>query len=139
MTFKTRETQDLLASEPDVLLSEQFYATIRKSHHVNPERRLMAAVLEDAVACLTVDPRACSRRRARDFIEARAWVNGAEDNDWVFSFTMVCELLGLDPSFVRKGLNRWSERCSAQVENLSRPRRQAAGMRRKQLRLRAAM
>ena len=33
--------------EPDTLVPEQFYATIRRTQFADPERRLMAALLED--------------------------------------------------------------------------------------------
>ena len=139
MSFKTREnSQDLmLAFEPDVLLTEQFYSALRRSHLGNPERRLMAAVLEDAVACLSVDPRSCSRRQTRDFLEAQAWVNGTEESDWVFSLATVCELLGIDPGYLRKGLNGWSNRHPALDMQTQPLRRKGASSRHKHLRLRA--
>jgi hypothetical protein len=139
MTFKNREgSYDLLvAFEPDILLSDQYYTTLRKSHLGNPERRLMAAVLEDAVACLSVNPALCSRRQARDFFEAQAWINGTEDSEWVFSFANVCELLGIDASYLRRGLTRWCERQDTHSDQTNAVRR-AAG-RHKQLRLRAGL
>jgi len=36
--------------EPDTLAPEQFYTTLRRTHFVDPERRLMVALLEDAVS-----------------------------------------------------------------------------------------
>ncbi len=137
MTFKTRDgAYDILvAFEPDVLLPDQYYNTLRKSHLGNPERRLMAAVLEDAVACLSVNPAACSRRQTRDFFEAQAWINGTDDSEWVFSFANVCALLGIDPSYLRRGLNHWCERRDANPDRTSAMRRSAG--RHKQIRLRA--
>ena len=48
-------TQVLKFFEPDRLAPEQFYSTLRRSTFVDPERRLMAAILEDAVSCLSKD------------------------------------------------------------------------------------
>ena len=31
------------------------------------------------------------------------------NDDWLFSFENLCEVLGLDPDFVRSGLARWKE------------------------------
>ena len=45
-------TQDAIKFfEPDMLAPDQFYATLKRSRFVDPERRLMAALLEDAVSC----------------------------------------------------------------------------------------
>ena len=93
--------------EPDTLLPEKYYATLRKRHHCDPERRLMAAVLEDVVACLSVDPNRCSGRQRRDFNDAEYWINAPFDSDWIFSFSSVCEALEIDPGYLRKGLNQW--------------------------------
>jgi len=136
MAFKARDGahDPLAAFEPDVLLSDQFYTTLRRSYLGHPERRLMAAVLEDAVACLSVNPTACSRRQARDFMEAQAWINEIEESDWVFSFPSVCELLGIDPSYLRRGLNQWCERHDAPLDRPNVLRRTSS--RHKQLRLR---
>jgi hypothetical protein len=50
-----------------------------------------------------------STARARDregkerFREAEEWIMNSA-NDWIFCFNNVCELLGLDPEYVRSGL-----------------------------------
>ena len=53
-----------LLFEPDPLVQAQYYRTTRRTYYSSPELRLMAAVLEDAVATLTTDQRRCSRRWA---------------------------------------------------------------------------
>lgn len=40
------------------------------------------------------------------FCEAEEWIL-EEDGDWPFSFENVCEVLGLNPRYVRQGLIRW--------------------------------
>jgi hypothetical protein len=123
--------------ESDTLLPEQFYSTLRKSDHGNPERRLMAAVLEDVVACLSVDVRYCSRRQRRDFYDAQNWINAPYDSDWAFSFSNICEALGIDPSYLRGGLNQWVVACRGRTSEMTRSRPDRAGLRRKHFRLRA--
>ena len=92
--------------EPDALASAQYYTTTKRTYHLDPELRLMAAILEDAVASLTTDQRRCSKRQRREHKETLRWVNAKEDSDWVFSFINVCESLGLDPDYLRGGLVR---------------------------------
>lgn len=123
--------------EPDMLAPEQFYATLKRSHFADPERRLMAALLEDAVSCLAKDPLRGSRRQRKSFEEAQQWINAAESEDWIFSFTNVCETLGFNPDYVRRGLIRWS----AQSRNggaALRLKKYRSGARRRRLRLRSA-
>ena len=37
--------------QPDILLSSQYLDSLRSNTYLEPERRLMLAILEDAVAC----------------------------------------------------------------------------------------
>lgn len=92
--------------EPDALASAQFYETTKRTFHPNPELRLMAAVLEDAVATLMTDLRRCSKRQRRDFAEAMRWVVDRDDDDRLFSFVNVCEALAIDADYLRAGLIR---------------------------------
>ena len=92
--------------EPDALISAQFYNTTRRTYHAEPELRLMAAILEDAVATLTTDPRRCTDQRRRDFAGALDWIARPEENGWLFSFASICESLDIDPVHLRQGLLR---------------------------------
>jgi hypothetical protein len=92
--------------EPDPLAAAQHASTAKRTYPLQPELRLLAAVLEDAVAALTTDQRRCSSRQRRDYRETLRWINAGENNDWVFSFSNVCEALGLDPNYLRAGLLR---------------------------------
>ncbi|MBM4264911.1 MAG: hypothetical protein FJ145_26240 [Deltaproteobacteria bacterium] len=119
--------------EPDTLLPAQYYATVQKGHQQAPERRLMVAVLEDVVACLSVNPNTCSRRQRLEFHSAHSWVNAPIQGEWVFSFHHICDTLGFDTGFLRRGLNQWAKRYGkARIERGSK--RKVA---RKPLRLRA--
>ena len=92
--------------EPDALITAQFYNTTRRTYHAEPELRLMAAILEDAVATLTTDPRRCTNQRRRDFAGALDWIARLEENGWLFSFASICQSLGIDPGHLRRGLLR---------------------------------
>ena len=120
--------------EPDTVLPDQYYAMVQTGRFSAPEMRLMVAVLEDVVACLSVDPHLCSRRQRLDFHNAHSWVNAPVNGDWIFSFANICETLGLDPSYLRRGLNQWANRCDTGHLRSQRKRHMS---RYKQLRLRA--
>jgi hypothetical protein len=70
-----------------------------------PEKGLMLAVLEEAVATFQHQLGAESRRGRRLFREADEWFRSA-DTSWAFAFESVCDVLGLDPDYVRRGLAR---------------------------------
>jgi hypothetical protein len=131
--------QDLIfLFEPDVLATDQFHAILKSSHTPDPERRLMVAMLEDAVSCLSRDPRRCPRQQRRSFEEAYSWINANDADDWIFSFTSVCETLGFDPAYLRRGLNRWSALSGSGPAPRPRLKKYRSGARRRKLRFRAA-
>jgi hypothetical protein len=92
--------------EPDTLLPNQFYAMFKNSQYREPERRLMVAILEDAVSCLSADQRRCNLKQRKQYEEAKAWVLADEESEWIFSFKNICEVLGMNPSYLRRGLIR---------------------------------
>jgi hypothetical protein len=94
--------------EPDTLLSAQYLDLHRKAL-LEPEKRLMLAVLEDAINCFQVNVMAQSGRGKKLFNESEDWIMGRDD-DWIFSFVSVCELLSFSPEYVRRGLLRWKEK-----------------------------
>jgi hypothetical protein len=89
--------------EPDVFLPSQFYGTGGLSRKLEGDKRLMIAILKDAVECL--DKYRGSRNSAgrSHYENAVEWV---QDNgtDWLFSFTNICDLLGFDPDYLRSQL-----------------------------------
>jgi len=101
---------DKIASlfQPDTLLSEQFFDNFRRRTFLEPEKRLMLAILQDGVNSYRDALHATGAKKKRDFDEAAAWIV-ERDRDWVFSFENVCEALGLSPEYLRQGLLRWKE------------------------------
>ena len=91
------------ASGTDNTVSQQYLDTFRRSEYLEPEKALLRAVLEDAVHCYRKYQAAESRSGRQRFHEAEAWFMGSR-NDWIFSFHNVCELLGLDPTYVRRSI-----------------------------------
>ena len=94
--------------QPDSLLLEQYLDTTRRKIVLEPEKRLMLAILKDAVNTFQADLFAANAKSSRRFEQARDWITET-DGDWVFSFANVCEHLGLNPAYVRNGLLRWME------------------------------
>lgn len=91
---------------PDLLLPVQAYAPRGPSL---PLKRLMVALIEDAVSCLCRYRYARTRHERRLFREAEQWLMSS-DGDWPFSFENSCVVLGLDPSALRRGIMAGSSR-----------------------------
>ena len=90
--------------EGDILTPSQFYDSRRGTQTDDPLRRLMFAVLRDALICLSA--RLGSAVRPRDVREAMEWV-GNETDDHPFSFNSVCDSLGINPGALRTALKDW--------------------------------
>ncbi|HEY1269768.1 MAG TPA: hypothetical protein VGH16_21090 [Candidatus Binatia bacterium] len=85
----------------DASLCAQYWGTFAKSGDIEPEKRLFAAVLDDAVK----NYRKLVITRGRRFVEEETWLL-SNDKIATFSFCNVCEVLGLDPDRVRRSLRR---------------------------------
>jgi hypothetical protein len=76
---------------------------------LQPEKRLMLALLEGAVGDFQKYATAWSGRGRRLFADADAWFASTAAHH-PFDFENICQALALTPSFIRAGLRRW---CSA--------------------------
>ncbi len=94
--------------QPDTLLPAQYFDTVRRKDNLEPEKKFMFAILEDAVACFQKYIFVHDARGKTIFAEAEQWIM-EENGDWLFSFETVCDALGFNPSYVRQGLLRWKE------------------------------
>lgn len=74
----------------------------------DPLRRLALAILVDARACVHAHDTA-SANHARERAEARAWFNAHDDNG-LFSFAHVCEMLEIAPEPTRRAILRTRNR-----------------------------
>jgi hypothetical protein len=74
-----------------------------------PARRLMLAVLADAVGAFRRTAGATDRAGQRLFVETAQWF-ASDDAGGPFTFVSICDTLGLDVEYVRAGLKRWSRR-----------------------------
>jgi hypothetical protein len=90
---------------PEIMVPAQFDDLRRSAVATRPEHRLMLAVLEDAVHLYQIGGRGDARTR-RLYAETERWF-ASTDTSWPFSFVVICQVLGLDPEYVRSGLRRW--------------------------------
>ena len=113
--------------QPDTLLSAQYFDNLRRKTYFEPEKRLMLAILQDAVNCYRDKVQTPNRKGKRLFAETESWV--IESNgDWIFSFNNVCEALNLNPEYVRQGLLRWKEKIRQnQPHDHASEKKRAAG------------
>jgi len=89
--------------EPDIFLPSQFYGSTGLSRQLEGEKRLMIAVLKDAVECLEKYRGSRNSIGQCQYLSAIEWVEDT-DTDWLFSFTNICDLLGFDPEYLREVL-----------------------------------
>jgi hypothetical protein len=126
-TSETTQTPKLDAwSDTEGILPAQLFAEVAALH--DPERRLRLAVLKDAVRYFQRHLDATHRSGRVLYEDAVDWFS-SPDRTEPFAFENVCEALGLDPEYVRRGLRRWGDAARARravnaaSEPTNRPRR----------------
>jgi hypothetical protein len=87
-----------------------FKRTVREG-----EQELMLAVLEDAINSFQKYLVAGNEKEKKQFQEVHQWIRGKNSN-WLFSFDNICETLGLDPGYLRRGLMAWAKRNGHPIE-----------------------
>jgi hypothetical protein len=87
------------SSVPDTILPIQYFDRLTVQATDVPEKRLMFAVLLDAVIHL-------QRRDSRGASEAVEWIE-SEPDDSPFSFRSICDFLGLEATRLAHALLAW--------------------------------
>jgi hypothetical protein len=95
--------------EPDTLLPIQYFEAMRRKHLLEGEKRLILSVLEDAIECFMKCMDSATSKGQRLYREADEWI-ALEDKHWVFSFDNVCDMLDINPEYMRRGLRDWKQR-----------------------------
>ena len=95
--------------QPDTILPLQYFERMRRNAFLQGEKKLLLAVLEDAVGCFQKYSFAHDKKGRARFEDAEHWIM-EESDDGVFSFNAVCELLEIDPDYLRRGLLKWKEK-----------------------------
>jgi hypothetical protein len=83
---------------PESVLPEQFFDHVKLHTIETPERRLMFAVLLDALVQLR-------RPNSTAAAEVQRWIR--REDEWPCSFRNVCEALGIEASYLARGLRAW--------------------------------
>jgi hypothetical protein len=107
-----------------VLTPGQFFVSRRDDSAVRPLKRLMLAVLEDAIVTFQKNATDRSKIDRVMFNEVEQWMcDGSCEG--LFSFETVCDTLAFDPECLRNELIRWRGRLleSGTQSRLARRRR----------------
>jgi hypothetical protein len=113
--------------EPDTLLPIQYFEAMRRKHLLEGEKRLVLSVLQDAVECFMKCIDSSTNKGQRLFRDAEEWIN-LEDKKWVFSFDNVCEMLDVNPEYLRRGLREWKVRKLDTIERARIARAEQAAL-----------
>jgi len=92
------------------ILPGQYGSMCRRKLPAEGERRLLFAVLEDAIRCYLKHrdgDQAC--RKDPEFLEAARWLSSDEESG-PFSFVTVCEVLGINADRLRTGIHNHAGR-----------------------------
>ena len=127
MMRQTSETEEKLPAlfEPHTVLPEQYFTRLQRSSSWTGEQRLMAAILEDAVAvCRKLEAPKTSKSR-HVLRETLRWLR-SNDSKWTFSFLRICETLDLEPTAIRRGIRVLSGEEPTEPAHISRGTRHLA-------------
>src|SRR5919197_4058402 len=81
---------------------------LSKKDTLTGEEKLMLAVLEHAIEYFQKYVLAKHENDKKLFQEAEEWILD-KNSDWLYSFENICEVLGLNPDYMRRGLMGWKE------------------------------
>ena len=70
---------------------------------------LIQAVLREAIRTYQKYAVKKGTRASRLFRDVNEWFS-SDDRQWFFSFVNVCDILGLEPTYIRTGLKLWRQR-----------------------------
>ena len=112
------------AGFPDIILPVQHGARTRQ---LTAERRLMVAVLDDAINCVAKYRSATDGLGQRLLAEEIEWLL-SEDTHWPYSFECICDVLDFDAAAVRAGLHLTSKSTVRSRVVRDRPHRATAAI-----------
>jgi hypothetical protein len=106
--------------EPDILVGQRFLRANRRRVPLEAEKALLFAVLSDAIETFRKSVLSKSARGQTLFRETAEWIWDTQP-DYFFSFKDICEVMDLDPAFLRRGLLEWAAN-NTQARNNKRKR-----------------
>jgi hypothetical protein len=99
--------------EPDTMTPLQFFDRAMTESTLVPEKRLMLAVLEDAIASFQRNFIQSRQSHDADDYDVESWLE-SDDMSWPFSFASICQALDMEPEYLRRGLKSWRDRAEVQ-------------------------
>ena len=115
--------QDVCAAQyelrPKLIRSRPFRGERRRETQTEPLRRLMSAVLCEAVDRFQRNLSQTSLYSRCEFVEAEFWLF-KDQGKTLFSFNNVCDFLSLDPQHIRRQLSS-SRRCHMRAPGSTEP------------------
>lgn len=81
----------------------------RGAIELQPEKRLMLAVLEDAIETFRRYRGARDAKGRALAADAADWL-ASDDEAWLYSYRRCCEAVGIDADYLRRGLRAWQDR-----------------------------
>lgn len=101
------ETTELF--QEDASLSSQYWETFARKRDLEPEKRLLLAILDNGIRAYRQHMLTNSRR----FFEAERWLF-SDSEAGPFSFEYICDVLGLSAAWLRETLRRWPREAPAE-------------------------
>jgi hypothetical protein len=109
-----------LFGQPDVLLVNDYLHVYQSSFAQTSEMKLVAAVLKDGIDSYIKYLSAKPRHGKQLTNEAEEWFLSKDEN-WLFSFENVCEILKLEPDYIRRDLLRYRQEYAKLKESNAQP------------------
>lgn len=104
--------------EAETVIFDKFDEVFRRKQHIEPEKGLMFAILEEGISCFQRQLFARTQKGKNLFREAEAWIL-EQNSDGIFSFENICDTLGLSSNYLRAGLTAWKNQQLQRVERQS--------------------
>jgi hypothetical protein len=129
MAEKTAEIEESALARlliPDALMPGQYYEGVRRDDPATGAiKRLMLAVLEDALRCLQTCAKSPTLIHRRMFFEAETWISDRTTRG-PFAFEAICEAFGIEPNRMRDGIREWCLQLSSGMNSHRLTRRTVA-------------
>jgi hypothetical protein len=109
--------QEVSGGRMNISVTDDDSFTAPRQNEAIGEYGLVQAVLREAIRDYQKFAAHQTRREARLFREVDQWFL-EDDGKWDFSFINVCQILNLEPTYIRTGLRVWCNRNVKQTAGL---------------------
>lgn len=92
--------------QPDALLLTDYQELLARRDQLQPEEKLMAVILEDALWCFRENALGGTEKQRAHLREVEDWI-AAKGNDWLYSFESICLHLDINCECLRGKLMAW--------------------------------